>query len=102
MERKAAYFTKWVAQAKKAADDAVKRTFAIFGVDIDKPEQVERFRSDLRFGGSIHRYTERGTMVFVGIVAGCIALALGWGMVSVIMATWQKISCVQLPTPGGK
>jgi hypothetical protein len=28
----------------------VKKVFAILGVDIDRPESVEEFREDLRFG----------------------------------------------------
>ena len=31
-----------------AADRAVKKVFAILGVDVDKPESVEEFREDLR------------------------------------------------------
>ncbi len=36
--------------AKDAADAAVRKTFAILGVDIDDPESVARLQSDLRFG----------------------------------------------------
>ena len=35
---------------QEAADRAVKKVFAILGVDIDRPESVEEFREDLRFG----------------------------------------------------
>ncbi len=31
-------------QAEQAADHAVRKVFAILGVDIDKPESVEEFR----------------------------------------------------------
>lgn len=34
-------------QSIQAADHAVKKVFAILGVDIDKPESVEEFREDL-------------------------------------------------------
>ena len=38
------------AVSARAADRAVKRVFSILGVDIDRPESIEEFRADLRFG----------------------------------------------------
>lgn len=52
-----------------AADRAVKKVFAILGVDIDKPESVEEFREDLRFGKKMRRIADHGTMAFIGVVA---------------------------------
>ena len=39
-------------QCQNIADKSVKKVFAILGVDIDDPQQVEEFREDLRFGKS--------------------------------------------------
>ena len=43
-----------------AADRAVKKVFAILGVDIDKPESVEEFREDLRFGRKLRKASDHG------------------------------------------
>ena len=39
---------------QEAADRAVKKVFAILGVDVDKPDSVEEFREDLRFGKRLY------------------------------------------------
>jgi hypothetical protein len=58
-----------------AADKAVKKVFAILGVDIDKPESVEEFREDLRFGRKLRRAADHGFLAVIGlIVAGICAL----------------------------
>lgn len=49
----------------RSADLAVKKVFAILGVDIDKPESVEAFREDLRFGKNLRKNVERGWMTVV-------------------------------------
>ena len=46
---------------QEAADRAVKKVFAILGVDVDKPESVEEFREDLRFGWKI-KLSHNGTL----------------------------------------
>ena len=61
------------AQADLIADRAVRKVFAILGVDIDKPADVADFQADLRFGKSMRRATDRGGIaVFVVI---CVATA---------------------------
>jgi hypothetical protein len=64
-----------------AADRAVKKVFAILGVDIDKPESIEEFREDLRFGRKLRKAADHGTMAFVGtlVVGLCIAAWAGIG-----------------------
>lgn len=47
-------------QANEAADAAVKKVFAILGIDIDDPKQVEEFRQDLRFAGSLRQDVKDG------------------------------------------
>jgi len=38
---------------KEAADEAVKKVFAILGVDVDVPKEVEQFRENLRFSANM-------------------------------------------------
>jgi hypothetical protein len=51
--------------AHRAADNAVRKTFAILGVDIDEPEQVKQFQQDLRFGSFLRRAAEKGMLALV-------------------------------------
>lgn len=71
--------------ADKAADAAVKKVFAILGVDIDVPKDVEEFRENLRFGASLRRAADRGSMAVVGAVAVTGLAALGAGIVNLIV-----------------
>lgn len=68
--------------SQNAADNAVKKVFAILGVDVDKPESVEDFRKDLRFGARMRKYADHGFLAFIAIVSGAVALALWEGVVS--------------------
>lgn len=70
--------------AEDAADSAVKKTFAILGVDIEKPEQVESFRESLRFGDKLRKAADRGFMVLVGVLVVAMAAALWLGIVEKI------------------
>ena len=67
--------------ARESAELAVKKVFAILGVDIDDPEKVEEFRMDLRFGRSMRRAADRGLIAFVGLVAISLGAALWAGIV---------------------
>lgn len=58
--------------SEESADKAVKKVFAILGVDINKPESVEEFREDLRFGRKLRKLADHGTLaltalIFIGI-----------------------------------
>lgn len=64
---------------EQAADAAVKKTFAILGVDVDKPESVEEFREDLRFGRRLRKMTGHGQLVMVGAFALAIVYSLWAG-----------------------
>lgn len=66
--------------AESAADSAVKKMFAIIGVDVDDPSQVEEFRKDLRFGQSLRHLADKGMLAIVG----ALFVALG-------MAAWAGI-----------
>ena len=67
--------------AQQAADEAVKKVFAILGVDVDVPKEVEEFRENLRFGASLRRAADRGVFAIVGLVAVGMAAALWSGIV---------------------
>ncbi len=68
--------------AEKSAELAVKKVFAILGVNVDDPEKVEDFRKDLRFGQSMRRAADKGMMAIVGLVAISCMAALWAGIVS--------------------
>ena len=69
---------------EEAANSAVKKTFAILGVDIDRPESVEEFREDLRFGRRLRKMSDHGQLVMVGILIGGILFALWAGMKALV------------------
>lgn len=67
---------------KEAADEAVKKVFAILGVDVDVPKEVEQFRENLRFGASMRRAADKGVLAIVGAIAVAGLAALWAGIVS--------------------
>lgn len=67
---------------QEAADRAVKKVFAILGVDIDKPESVEEFREDLRFGRRMRRIADHSMLALFGVIAAALAAAVWAGIVS--------------------
>lgn len=69
---------------QEAADRAVKKVFAILGVDVDKPESVENFREDLRFGRKLRKAADHGFLAFVGLIVVAVGAALWAGVVSKI------------------
>lgn len=56
------------AEIEEAVSCAVKKVFAILGVDIDKPESVETFREDLRFGRRMRLAANHSFLAFVGVL----------------------------------
>lgn len=67
-------------ECSEIADRAVRKTFAILGVDIDKPESVEEFRQDLRFGKRLRKIADHGTLAFFAAVAVAIVGAIWIGI----------------------
>jgi len=53
--------------AEESARAAVKMVFAILGVNVDEPKEVEEFRENLRFGASMRRAADKGWLVLVGM-----------------------------------
>lgn len=68
-------------QSIEAADHAVKKVFAILGVDIDKPESVEEFREDLRFGKKMRKAADHGMLALIALMAVAFGAALWSGIV---------------------
>ena len=66
--------------AASAADMAVKKTFAILGVDINDPQQVSKFQEDIRFSGKLRRKTEAGIIPVFIVTLGLIGAAFIAGM----------------------
>ena len=67
--------------SEAAARLAVKQVFAILGVDVDDPSEVEEFRKDLRFGQMMRKASDKGFIAVV--VLACTAIAI---------ATWAGIT----------
>lgn len=68
--------------SEEAAEQAVKKVFAILGVNVDNPESVEEFREDLRFGRKMRKVADHGLLAFFGIVAAAFAAAMWSGVIS--------------------
>lgn len=69
-------------QAEDVAENAVRKVFAILGVDINRPESVEEFREDLRFGKKMRRAADHGLLALMGVMAAAIAAAVWAGISS--------------------
>lgn len=67
---------------QEAADRAVAKVFAILGVDVHKPESVEEFREDLRFGKRLRRASDHGMLAIIGLISVGLAAALWTGIVT--------------------
>lgn len=69
-------------QAEEVAEKAVRKVFAILGVDIGKPESVEEFREDLRFGKKMRKAADHGFLALMGVIAAAFAAAVWAGISS--------------------
>ena len=65
---------------REAADSSVAKTFAILGVDVNDPADVEEFRQDLRFSGRMRQAVDRGMIAATGAIFVAIAAALWAGI----------------------
>ena len=63
---------------------AVRKVFAILGVDVDKPESVAEFQEDLRFGKKLRRIADHSLFALFGLVAVGVGAALWAGVVGKI------------------
>ena len=71
-------------QATEVADRAVAKVFAILGVDIHNPRDVEEFREDLRFGAKMRKIADHGLLALFGVIAAGLAAAVWAGITSKI------------------
>lgn len=69
---------------ESSADAAVRKVFAILGVDISKPESVEEFREDLRFGRKLRKAADHGFLAMIGLIVMALGVALWAGIASKI------------------
>ena len=60
-----------------SAERAVRKVFAILGVDIDKPESVAEFQEYLRFGKKLRKAADHGMLALVGVVVAAL-MAAAW------------------------
>ena len=67
--------------AEEAADVAVKKVFAILGVDVNNPASVEEFREDLRFGKRMRKVMDHGVLAIVAILVAAVCAAVWNGVV---------------------
>lgn len=67
---------------QELADRSVKKVFAILGVDVDKPESVEEFREDLRFGRKMRKVADHSFLALVGVLMVGLAAAAWSGIIS--------------------
>lgn len=67
---------------EQSVERAVKKTFAILGVDINDPESVEEFRQDLRFGKRMRKMSDHGQLALVAT----FFIGLGWAVYEGIKA----------------
>ena len=68
--------------SEESDDKAVKKVFAILGVDINKPESVEEFREDLRFGKKLRKLADHGVFVLVALLFTGLAWASFEGIIT--------------------
>ena len=68
--------------SEESADKAVKKVFAILGVDVNKPESVEEFREDLRFGKKLRKLADHGVFVLVALLFTGLAWASFEGIIT--------------------
>ena len=66
--------------ADQAAQTAVKETFAIMGVNVDDPHDVEDFRRGLRFGNDMRKMADKGRIALFLFVISAIAGAFWTGL----------------------
>lgn len=64
------------AGTEDAANAAVKKTFAILGVDIDDPAEVETFRSSLRFADTLNKIASKSSIAFIVALITVITTAI--------------------------
>lgn len=60
----------------QAVTKAIHDVFALLGVDVNDPIDMQRFRDDLRFGGVFRSAATKGFMALIAAICGGIGLSL--------------------------
>lgn len=68
-----------------AADLAVEKTFAIFGVDVNDPKQVKEFQASLWFSDRLRKISDKSVTAVVVATVVFLLSALGLGIKQKIM-----------------
>lgn len=63
---------------------ALRDTFLLFDVDINKSDDVKEFRDDLRFGRQVRKLAWHGTLAVVSTAVVAAAISAWAGIVSAI------------------
>ena len=71
--------------ATAAADLAVMKTFAIFGVDIKDPKQVREFQASLWFSDRLRKIADKSMTAVVIVTVLFIFSAIGLGLKQKLM-----------------
>lgn len=66
--------------ADAAADAAVKKTFAILGVNVDDPKDVSRFQDSLRFGERLRNLADHGAIAMWCAIVLFLVGTIGLGI----------------------
>lgn len=71
--------------AEDAADKAVKKVFAILGVDMVRPSEVEQLRQTLRHAEWVRKVSGTSVMAAVGAIGIGIVAALWAGLQALLI-----------------
>ena len=71
--------------ADESADRAVKKVFAMLGVNVDDPKSVTDFQQDLRFGGRLRRISDRVNITIITVVVATSVAGL-------LAMVWEKVA----------
>lgn len=66
--------------AEDAANNAVRKVFAILGVNIDVPKEVADFQQNLQFGATLRKATDHGLLAVTAVIATAICAAIWVGI----------------------
>ena len=63
--------------ARQAAQETIRETFRLFGVDVYEQEQVNSMRADLAFTRHLRKTGDKSKSVIVGIVIASVLYGVG-------------------------
>lgn len=78
-------------KAEDAADKTLHKFFEIMGVDLGVPKEVERFRRGIRFGETMHTYTQRGMLTVISVIATGGTIVFFYGVAIKVVEIFAKL-----------